>query len=166
MLGNSGLLAISFFESTAFIVLSVLFILLRRDHPASYFRLWLSGWILLTLSSVAEIGLTLTDIPQLRLVAIAAHVGRPPGLPFLGNAVRGRRDQAKMADRPSGELPSRWRFAGSSGFPPVSLAASAGRPRSSNRSFAFGRAGCSGVLRHPIVVTASASWPAASSFAR
>ena len=75
MLGNQGLLAISFFESTAFIVLSVLFILLRRDHPASYFRLWLSGWILLTLSSVAEIGLALTDIPQLRMLAIATHVG-------------------------------------------------------------------------------------------
>ena len=75
MLGNQGLLAISFFESTAFIVLSVLFILLRRDHPASYFRLWLSGWILLTLSSVAEIGLAVTNVPQLCLVAIATHVG-------------------------------------------------------------------------------------------
>jgi PAS domain S-box-containing protein len=75
VLGNQGLLAISFFESTAFIVLSVLFILLRRDHPASYFRLWLSGWLLLTLSSVAEIGLAVTNVPQLRLVAIAAHVG-------------------------------------------------------------------------------------------
>ena len=37
MLGNQGLLAISFFESTAFIVLSVLFILFRRDHPAELF---------------------------------------------------------------------------------------------------------------------------------
>ena len=75
MLGNQGLLAISFFESTAFVVLSVLFILLRRDHPASYFRLWLTGWLLLTFSSVAEIGLAVTDIPDLRLVAIATHVG-------------------------------------------------------------------------------------------
>jgi PAS domain S-box-containing protein len=75
VLGNQGLLAISFFESTAFIVLSVLFILFRRDHPASYFRLWLTGWLLLTLSSAAELGLTLAGIPQLRLVAIAAHIG-------------------------------------------------------------------------------------------
>ena len=75
MLGNQGLLAISFFESTAFIVLSVLFILFRRDHPASYFRLWLTGWLLLTFSSVAELGLALTDTPQLRLLAIATRVG-------------------------------------------------------------------------------------------
>ncbi len=43
MLGNQGLLAITFFEATAFIVLLVLFFLFRRDHPASYFRLWLNG---------------------------------------------------------------------------------------------------------------------------
>jgi PAS domain S-box-containing protein len=75
VLGNQGLLAISFFESTAFIVLSVLFILFRRDHPASYFRLWLTGWLLLTFSSIAELGLALAGTPQLRLVAIATRIG-------------------------------------------------------------------------------------------
>jgi PAS domain S-box-containing protein len=75
VLGNQGLLAISFFESTAFIVLSVLFILFRRDHPASYFRLWLTGWLLLTFSSIAELGLAVTGAPNLRLIGIATHIG-------------------------------------------------------------------------------------------
>ena len=50
--GNQGLLAIAFFEATAFIVLLVLFLLLRRDHPATYFKLWLTGWTCLTFSSL------------------------------------------------------------------------------------------------------------------
>jgi PAS domain S-box-containing protein len=74
VLGNQGLLAIAFFEATAFIVLLVLFFLLRRDHPASYFRLWLRGWACLTLSSLFEVGLDLSDVPQLRVAALAARV--------------------------------------------------------------------------------------------
>jgi two-component system NtrC family sensor kinase len=74
VLGNQGLLAISFFEATAFIVLLVLFTLFRRDHPASYFRLWLTGWLLLTVSSLAELGQVLDIAPHLRLVGIATHV--------------------------------------------------------------------------------------------
>ena len=74
MLGNQGLLAITFFEATAFIVLLVLFFLFRRDHPASYFRLWMKGWACLTVSSLFEAGLVLRETPELRLVAIAAHV--------------------------------------------------------------------------------------------
>jgi PAS domain S-box-containing protein len=74
VLGNQGLLAITFFEATAFIVLLVLFLLLRRDHPASYFRLWLTGWACLTISSFIEAGLVLRQIPELRLAALATHV--------------------------------------------------------------------------------------------
>ncbi|MGA2431326.1 MAG: PAS domain S-box protein, partial [Candidatus Acidiferrum sp.] len=74
MLGNQGLLAIAFFETTAFIVLLVLFFLLRRDHPASYFRLWLTGWACLTISSLFDLGLVLRAMPQLRLAALATHV--------------------------------------------------------------------------------------------
>ena len=74
MLGYQGLLAIAFFEATAFIVLLVLFFLLRRDHPASYFRLWLVGWLGLTFSSLFELGLALRETPELRLAAVAAHV--------------------------------------------------------------------------------------------
>jgi PAS domain S-box-containing protein len=74
VLGNQGLLAIGFFETTAFIVLLVLFFLLRRDHPASYFRLWLTGWTCLTFSSLSELGLILRENPQLRVAALAAHL--------------------------------------------------------------------------------------------
>jgi PAS domain S-box-containing protein len=52
---NEGLLAIAFFEVTAFIVLLVLFFLLRRDHASGYFRLWLGGWACLTISSQFEL---------------------------------------------------------------------------------------------------------------
>jgi PAS domain S-box-containing protein len=71
---NQGLLAIAFFEVTAFIVLLVLFLLLRRDHPDGYFRLWLMGWISLTISSVFELGLAAQESPELRLVMLATQV--------------------------------------------------------------------------------------------
>jgi PAS domain S-box-containing protein len=79
VVGNQGLLGIAFFEATAFIVLLVLFFLFRRDHPASYFRLWLTGWVALTFSSILELslaleqGLALRETPQLRLAAVAVH---------------------------------------------------------------------------------------------
>ena len=71
---NQGLLAIAFFEVTALIVLLVLFLLLRRDHPDGYFRLWLMGWISLTLSAIFELGLILQESPELRLAILATHV--------------------------------------------------------------------------------------------
>ena len=74
MLENQGLLAIAFFEATAFIVLLVLFFLLRRDHPTSYFRLWLTGWACLTISSLFELGLVLRETPALRLAALGSRV--------------------------------------------------------------------------------------------
>jgi two-component system NtrC family sensor kinase len=71
---NQGLLAIAFFEVTALIVLLVLFLLLRRDHPDGYFRLWLTGWVGLTVSSVFELGLAAQESPELRLAALATQV--------------------------------------------------------------------------------------------
>jgi PAS domain S-box-containing protein len=71
---NQGLLAIAFFEATGFIILLVLFLLFRRDHPASYFRLWLAGWLGLTFSALFELGLFVRDTPQLWLAVVAAHV--------------------------------------------------------------------------------------------
>ena len=65
MLENQGLLAIAFFESTAFIILLVLFLLFRKDHPTSYFRLWLGGWLCLTVSALLELGLVVRDSEQL-----------------------------------------------------------------------------------------------------
>jgi len=37
------------------------FLLLRRDHADSYLRLWLFGWVSLTLSSIFELGLISQD---------------------------------------------------------------------------------------------------------
>jgi len=71
---NQGLLAIVFFEVTALIVLLVLFLPLRRDHPDGYFRLWLMGWVSLTVSSFFELGLVAQEGPELRLAALATQV--------------------------------------------------------------------------------------------
>jgi len=74
VLENQGLLAIAFFEATALIILLVLFLLFRRDHPASYFRLWLAGWLCLTLSSLSELALVLRETPELWLAVLVARV--------------------------------------------------------------------------------------------
>jgi len=71
---NQGLLAIAFFEVTALIVLLVLFLLLRRDHPDGYFRLWVMGWLALTISSIFELGLVLQEGPGLRLAMLGAEM--------------------------------------------------------------------------------------------
>ena len=73
MLQNQGLLAITFFEATALVVLLVLFLLLRRDHPSSYFRSWLAGWSFLTFSSICNLVLVLQSSPELRLAAVLTH---------------------------------------------------------------------------------------------
>jgi PAS domain S-box-containing protein len=74
VLQNQGLLAIAFFEATGFIILLVLFLLFRRDHPSSYFRLWLAGWLCLTFSALFELGLLARDTPQLWLAVMAARL--------------------------------------------------------------------------------------------
>ena len=57
MVPNQGLQGIAFFEATVCLTLLVLFLHLRRDNPASFYRLWLCGWVCLTLSSFAELAL-------------------------------------------------------------------------------------------------------------
>jgi len=73
VLENQGLLAIAFFETTAFIILLVLFLLFRKDHPTSYFRLWLGGWLCLTLSAICELGLVFRDNRELWVGLILAR---------------------------------------------------------------------------------------------
>jgi PAS domain S-box-containing protein len=73
VLENQGLLAIAFFETTAFIILLVLFLLFRKDHPTSYFRLWLGGWLCLTLSSICELALVLHSNRELWVGLIVAR---------------------------------------------------------------------------------------------
>jgi PAS domain S-box-containing protein len=82
VLENQGLLAIAFIEATAFLVLLVLFLLLRKDHPSGYFKLWLSGWLSLTGASLCELGLVVRETPGLRMGALEAHAAAL--LVFLG----------------------------------------------------------------------------------
>jgi PAS domain S-box-containing protein len=53
---NQGLQGIAFFEATACLTLLVLFVHLRKENPATLYRLWLFGWISLTVSSFCELG--------------------------------------------------------------------------------------------------------------
>ena len=74
MLVNQGLLGIAFFEATAFIVLLVLFFIFQRDHINRYFRLWVAGWLVFTLASLAEVVMLGRDLPQLWLAVVMGRV--------------------------------------------------------------------------------------------
>jgi PAS domain S-box-containing protein len=73
VLENQGLLSLAFFEATALILLLVLFFLVQRNFQWENLRLWLGGWIFLTLSSVFEIGMLLRESPVVRMAWWAAH---------------------------------------------------------------------------------------------
>lgn len=73
-LSNQGLLGIAFFEASTFFILLVLFILLNRELPARFFRLWLAGWALFTLSSALEVFLILNVGPDVRLLVLGCQV--------------------------------------------------------------------------------------------
>ncbi len=73
MLANQGLLGIAFFETTASIILLVLFLLFRRDHPAVYFRFWLIGWCCFTLSAFCELALLIRHVPGLNLASVLSQ---------------------------------------------------------------------------------------------
>ncbi len=74
MVPIQGLQGIAFFEATACLTLLVLFVHLRRDNSATFYRLWLLGWICLTLSSFSELALLSGYSPLLRLVITGAGV--------------------------------------------------------------------------------------------
>jgi hypothetical protein len=67
VLENQGLSAVAFFEATAFIILLVLFVLLRRDHPTRFLKTWTIGWTILTVKALLELTQVTLDVPQLRL---------------------------------------------------------------------------------------------------
>jgi two-component system NtrC family sensor kinase len=67
---NQGLSAIAFFEATAFLILLVLFILFRKDHPTRFLTIWVTGWSLITLKAIFELTWTSGEASQLRLVRI------------------------------------------------------------------------------------------------
>ena len=96
-MANQGLLAITLFEATAFLILLVLYALLHRDLPARFLRLWLLGWALFTAYGVARILYLLRGGALERLVmqecyfsalsvfllSVLVYIGRSPRLTFL-----------------------------------------------------------------------------------
>jgi PAS domain S-box-containing protein len=59
VVSNQGLQGIAFFEATACLTLLVLFIHLRRDNTAPFYKLWLIGWFCLTISSFSQLAILL-----------------------------------------------------------------------------------------------------------
>jgi two-component system NtrC family sensor kinase len=67
---NQGLQGIAFFESTVCLTLLVLFVHLKKDNAGAFYRLWLFGWICLTLSSFCELAMF---YQQRSVLGVAVH---------------------------------------------------------------------------------------------
>ena len=63
---NQGLSAVAFFEVTAFVILLVLFVLLRKDHPSRFLMIWMAGWTVLSLKAFLELAQVSTGAGQMR----------------------------------------------------------------------------------------------------
>src|SRR5215469_7762086 len=74
VIANQGVQGIAFFEATACLTLLVLFLHLRRDNPGVFYKLWLLGWICLTLSSFGELAYFFGLTPGLDIVAAGAGI--------------------------------------------------------------------------------------------
>ena len=75
---NQGLLAVAFFEATAFLILLVLFLLLRKDNPSRFLNMWTAAWALITVKALTELThqwLLMPHLHVLRLMLlVAAHL--------------------------------------------------------------------------------------------
>jgi PAS domain S-box-containing protein len=74
VLQNQDLLGLAFFQATASIVLLVLFILFRKDHHSDYFRPWLAGWLVFTVTAFCNALAVITPVPAVALLSIIGHV--------------------------------------------------------------------------------------------
>ena len=74
MVPNQGLQGIAFFEATVCLTLLVLFVHLKRDNPGAFYRLWLFGWIWLTVSSFCELAMFYRPHAWLQVLVSAAGV--------------------------------------------------------------------------------------------
>jgi PAS domain S-box-containing protein len=71
---NQGLQGIAFFEATACLTLLVLFAHLQKDNVAAFYKLWLLGWVSLTISSFSELALFFGQHPILRMAVDGASM--------------------------------------------------------------------------------------------
>lgn len=74
MVPNQGLQGIAFFEATVCLTLLVLFVHLKRGNSGAFYRLWLLGWICLTLSSFCELAMFYRPNPVLQVSTTGAGV--------------------------------------------------------------------------------------------
>jgi two-component system NtrC family sensor kinase len=58
-----GQLSLAFFQFSAFLILLILYLILYKDVKARYLRLWIAGWIFLTVSGVARLIQQVHDSP-------------------------------------------------------------------------------------------------------
>jgi len=72
---NQGLLAIAFLQTSAFLVLLVLYLLLYRDLPARFFRLWIAGWTFFTLYGATHVLTLFGAAPRGRLLVMELSLG-------------------------------------------------------------------------------------------
>ena len=70
MLETQGLSAVAFFEATAFIILLVLLVLLRRDHPSRYLNIWVGAWAVLTVKALLELAQLTVATPELHVARV------------------------------------------------------------------------------------------------
>ena len=68
MVPNQGLQGIAFFEATVCLTLLVLFVHLKRDNAGTFYRLWLLGWVCLTISSFSELAMFYGQYGQLHVL--------------------------------------------------------------------------------------------------
>ena len=94
MVPNQGLQGIAFFEATVCLTLLVLFVHLRQDNPASFYRLWLFGWICLTLSSFSELAMYYQPNPVFQVVFAGA--GAAALVLFLASIVQYTMAQSRL----------------------------------------------------------------------
>ena len=74
MVPNQGLQGIAFFESTVCLTLLVLFVHLKKDNAGAFYRLWLLGWICLTISAFCELAMFYQHYFMLRVAVYGTGV--------------------------------------------------------------------------------------------
>lgn len=94
MFQNQDLFGIAFFEATASIVLLVLFFLFRRDNHSDYFRSWLFGWLIFTVTAVSGVILAITPVPALVVIASVGHLAA--SLVFLISIIKSTQGPGKV----------------------------------------------------------------------
>src|ERR1700758_4675626 len=74
VIATQGIQGIAFFEATACLTLLVLFAHLKRDNPGVFYKLWLFGWICLTVASFSELVFFFGYSDRLHIFATASGI--------------------------------------------------------------------------------------------